>query len=398
MQRHAHRLLCSALATVAVASFLLLISAEHLGMASGAKAACDTPDLSGCAAEAFSPSYTECVTALIAGRGEPSPFVPAARGTKFKYAGKPGPASGKHPVAYFFSKDGPAQHGKTDPGGDGRGWAPFADKHRALVLTQPKVGTGALFAALSPVSDMIVRSHDVEFLTADVPWVPFPQCRARPALGNCTVVHGIREPLSWLASSYAQFTANALCTFKGSAEDAVRDYHDWLAVPKNMERVLDWWRIGDQLRAHGMASADIEDFIGHVLDSGGIGVLRPWALPNQRPWLHGCNVAVLQMERSAPGSVSEAVMRDLIPGFRFQKTVKGRSELCPAGAAAYRAIQGSQLPQRVVREIATAGGLRGHDFAQALRAYRLDGSDERPQFAGRAPPGHRSQADRAGAL
>lgn len=124
MQRHAHRLLCSALATVAVASFLLLISAEHLGMASGAKAACDTPDLSGCAAEAFSPSYTECVTALIAGRGEPSPFVPAARGTKFKYAGKPGPASGKHPVAYLFSKDGPAQHGKTDPGGTGAAGPP----------------------------------------------------------------------------------------------------------------------------------------------------------------------------------------------------------------------------------------------------------------------------------
>ena len=342
-------------------------------MASGATVACDTPDLSGCAAEAFRPSYTECVTVLVAGRGEPSPFVPVAQGVRFEYAGKPGPASGKHPVTYFYSKDGPAQHGKTNPGGgDGRGWVPFADKHRALVLTQPKVGTGALIAALSPVSDMLVRAHSVNFLTADAPWVPFPKCRARPALGNCTVVHGIREPLSWLASSYAQLTASTLCNFKGSADDAVRGYHDWMAVPANTARVLDWWRIGDQLRAHGMASADTEDFIGHVLDSGGIGVLRPRALPNQRPWLHGCNVVVLQMERSYPGSVSEAVMRDLIPGFRFQKTVRGRSELCPAAAAAYRAIQGSQLPQRVMREIATAGGLRAHDFAQALRAYRLD--------------------------
>ena len=331
---------------------------------------CDTPNLFECNGERFVSHYTECVTSLIAKRGKSSPFVPHAGESKFLYRGKPGPLSGKHEVSYFFTENGPAKHGTVSLGKDEHDWVPFqGDKHRALILTQPKVGTGAIIDAFKPVSDLIIRSHEVEFLKVKDPWVPFPQCQAKPKLGNCTIIHGIRDPHSWLVSSYAQMNAEKICRFKGSKKDAIRSYFDWLSDPDNIASVIGWWRIGDQLRVYGMVSDQVNKFIGRILNSEGIAVLKPEDRPNQQPWIHGCQVVVLQFEKSFPGSISETKMRELVPGFHFKKNHLRREDLCPAGAQVYAAIKKEKLPPRILKMIAVNGSQRSQDFLAAIKAY-----------------------------
>ena len=66
-------------------------------------------------------------------------------------------------------------------------------------------------------------------------------------------------------------------------------------------------------------------------------------------------------------------LRELVPGFRFQAAGRARgsrAQLCPAAAAAYAAIKAAEIPQSILRRIAADNGLRGQDFAQAVRLYK----------------------------
>lgn len=250
--------------------------------------------------------------------------------------------------------------------------------HRAFVLTQPKVGTGALFSANLAVSDFVVRSHELDMLTVDNPWmplpncntkpeicsvyfasrgrktniwVPLPNCRAKPNNGTCTVFFGFRDPRVWLSSAYYFKESDAVCDLANvSVSDEADRFIDHLGNKEWATSIMNWWRFGAQMRALGLSPKRV---MKTTIENGGalvIGAQQRLAGPS---WMRGCNVVIVQTEKSAVNSKAESTIRDVVPNFRFMETGSYRSRLskCPGLDKAYERIKTMNLPSNILQQL-----------------------------------------------